>query len=387
MSLLQLWKTNGVDFQDKKVQQLTAIAGDGTLKDGNKTSLELRELFSAIPTEQLGIYLRECLEKSFLNSGLVLQDIVNELGQRLDCDVKYGLYQGKVNAIGFDGIWTFPNGYSIVVEVKTTDAYTINLDKIADYRKALIAVGEITENSSILIVVGRKDTNSLEAQVRGSRHAWDMRLISAEALIKLVDIKEAADDQATITKIRSVLTPLELTKLDFVVDLLATTAEDLHDVEVSNGEEETTSTKEKKFVPVGFNKEVAEHVAEYMQKDLKRTTRTLYATVDKSISVRCLVSKSHITGDKTYYWYAYHPHFNEVLEKYKESYLAFGCGSPEKVLLLKMDKFVELLPKLNVTNKEDRMYWHVHFFDSPDGKMCLHFKGGETALDVTEFLV
>lgn len=191
MSLLQLWKTGGEDFKQKQIQQLTAVAGDGHLKDASQTSLELRELLSAVPTEQLGIYLNECLEKSFVDSGLVLQDIVNELGQRLDCEVVPGLYRGKSNAIGFDGIWRFPNEYNIVVEVKTTDAYAIDLDKIANYRRALIQDGKVLENSSILIVVGRKDTNSLEAQVRGSRHAWDIRLISAEALFKLVTIKDS----------------------------------------------------------------------------------------------------------------------------------------------------------------------------------------------------
>jgi len=42
MSLLQLWKAGGEDFQAKQIQQLTAIAGDGTLNDGNATSIELR---------------------------------------------------------------------------------------------------------------------------------------------------------------------------------------------------------------------------------------------------------------------------------------------------------------------------------------------------------
>ena len=387
MSLLQLWKAGGEDFQAKQIQQLTAIAGDGTLNDGNATSIELRELFSAVPTEQLGVYLRNCLEKSFSDSGLVLQDIVNELGQRLDCDVEHGLYQGKVNSIGFDGIWKFPNGYSIVVEVKTTDAYAISLDKIAGYRKSLIANGTISENSSILIVVGRKDTGSLEAQVRGSKYAWDIRIISADALVKLVDIKEAADDQATINKIRSILTPIELTKLDFVVDLLATTAEDLQEVD-SSEEEETGSPEpsEKKFVPVGFNKEVAETVANYWQKDLKKATRTLYA-FDKKDSVRCLVSKTHESGDRKGYWYAYHPHFNDVLEKYENSYIAFGCGSPEKVLLFEINEFTAFLPKFNKTEKDGKAYWHVHLAETPDGKMLLHMKGGEAAVDVTKNLI
>ena len=51
----------------------------------------------------------------------------------------------------------------------------------------------ISTPSSILIVVGRDDTGELEAQVRGSRHAWDIRLISADALVKLVNLKETVE--------------------------------------------------------------------------------------------------------------------------------------------------------------------------------------------------
>jgi hypothetical protein len=76
------------------------------------------------------------------------------------------------------------------VEVKTTDVYRIELAKLDDYRKELIAAGRIAEHaSSILIVVGRANTGDLEAQVRGSRFAWDVRLISVRDLLKLVGIK------------------------------------------------------------------------------------------------------------------------------------------------------------------------------------------------------
>jgi hypothetical protein len=96
---------------------------------------------------------------------MVLQDLVNELGRRLDYTVTNGRYQGTQNAIGFDGLWRSPEGHTIVVEVKTSDAYRISLDTLSGYRQRLISNGEITDESSILIVVGRQDTGELEAQV------------------------------------------------------------------------------------------------------------------------------------------------------------------------------------------------------------------------------
>lgn len=360
------------------------------MKDGAQASAELREFLARVPTEILGRYLSQCLDSSFDDSGLVLQDIVNELGERLGCEIERGLYRGKQSAVGFDGIWKFPGGYGVVVEVKTTDAYNISLGKIAGYRSALIKDGKISEDSSALVVVGRKDTDSLEAQIRGSRYGWDTRLISADKLLKLVEIKEAADNKETIRKIRTVLTPLELTRVDFIVDLLATTTEDIKEVVSTEEDRETlkaTDKKEKKFTPVAFHGEVVARLQKSLKVKLKKETRALYVSPDNGVSARTVVSKAHVSGSSTYYWFAFHPYYRDELEEYKQSFIAFGCGGPETILLFDLAKFVELLPKLNTTDLDDRMYWHVHFVKDEMGKIELKFKGGQPPLDVSSNLL
>jgi hypothetical protein len=67
---------------------------------------------------------------------------------------------------------------AMAAEVKTSDTYRISLDAISDYRQKLLSAGLVV-GEPFLIVVGRQDTGELEAQMRGSRHAWDIRLISA----------------------------------------------------------------------------------------------------------------------------------------------------------------------------------------------------------------
>jgi hypothetical protein len=58
------------------------------------------------------------------------------------------------------------------------------LEKIASYRQRLIEQNKVDKSkSSILIIVGRDDTGELEAQIRGSKYAWDIRIISTDALI------------------------------------------------------------------------------------------------------------------------------------------------------------------------------------------------------------
>ena len=125
-SLIDLWLTKQDFFTGKAVHQIIPICGDGRLKDGNKTSAEFRDFLCNIPSPLLSQYATECLEASFDDSGMVLQDLVNEIGSRTGFVVKHGLYTGRKNKIGFDGIWSASDGHAIMIEVKTTDASQVS---------------------------------------------------------------------------------------------------------------------------------------------------------------------------------------------------------------------------------------------------------------------
>lgn len=139
----------------------------------------------------------------------------------MGAEIEHGRYRGTSNHVGFDGLWKFPNSHSIIVEVKTTDAYRIDLNIIASYRKKLIQSNKMMESdSSMLLIVGRQDTGDLEAQIRGSRHAWDVRIISVDALLRLMSIKEEVEDPQIVQRIHSILIPREFTRLDEIADIL-----------------------------------------------------------------------------------------------------------------------------------------------------------------------
>ncbi|CAJ54066.1 hypothetical protein K9U34_06195 [Lawsonia intracellularis] len=95
MALLNLYEGNSSNVLSMSIKQIVTMAGDGNLKDNNTTSLELRQFLSKIQTKYFSLYIKDCLESSFDNSGFVLQDITNELGRRLGYNVKNGLYRGK----------------------------------------------------------------------------------------------------------------------------------------------------------------------------------------------------------------------------------------------------------------------------------------------------
>jgi hypothetical protein len=83
------------------------------------------------------------LESSFNKSGFVLQDIVNELGRRLEFDVESGPYQGTRRTIGFDGIWRSAGEPDLFIEVKTTDSYRISLNRLAEYKEKLVSENRV----------------------------------------------------------------------------------------------------------------------------------------------------------------------------------------------------------------------------------------------------
>ena len=257
MALADLWLHSQPQLAGKHIQQIIAFAGDGKLRDGSTASNELRQFLAVVPSSALRQFASECLETSFADSGLALQEIVNQIGHRLGFTVEHGRYRGTQGAIGVDGIWILSDERSIIVEVKTTDAYRIDFDTIAGYRGALKTAGKVKEElSSILIIVGRQDTGDLEAQIRGSRHAWDIRLISVDGLLRLMTLKEEVEDPRTLQKIHNILFPMEFTKLDEIVNLVFSTAEDLkqedEQMTAEGDESECESDVEKKSVPVHF---------------------------------------------------------------------------------------------------------------------------------------
>jgi hypothetical protein len=201
-TLIEIWRDQPAFLEAKSFRQIIQLAGDGRLRDGNAASHEIRDWLAAIPLERLRACVEECLAQPFEDGPLALQDAANEIGVRLGFEVSRGRYRGVRGEVGNDGLWRAGDGFSLLVEVKTTDAYRINLDTVAAYKDDLLRNGNIdSHRCSILIAVGRQDTGDLEAQIRGSQHAWDIRLISLEALLRLAEVKEELNDWETSNKI------------------------------------------------------------------------------------------------------------------------------------------------------------------------------------------
>ena len=389
MALIDIWRNSPEQIRDKQINQLIAFAGEGILKDGKSASLEFRSFLASVSSAHLARYAKECLELKFDGSGLALQDVINQVGSRLGFKVKDGLYRGRVDAVGYDGLWRSPEGQSLIVEVKTTDTYRVALNTIAGYQKQLASVEEINlETSSILLVVGRQDTGDLEAQIRGSRYAWDIRLISVEYLLKLLGIKEGVEDPETAVRIRAILNPQEFTRVDGIVDLLFSAKEDIQEeVQPEDADDDKSARTEKAFTPVSFHDACIQRISEKLEHTLVRQSRATFTTSDEEVVFVCAVSKEYEMPTGKNYWFAFHSHQREMLLNAKMGYVAFGCGSASKLVLIPYKDFDPWVSEMYQTRRDDgKMYWHVHIHDE-GGKLFLHRrKKGASRVELNTYL-
>ncbi len=395
MTILKIWKTSPLLLAEKSVKQIVAIAGAGKLLDDSEASHEFRALLAELPSSLLIRYADECLREGFTDSGMALPDLINEGGRRLGFEVSNGRYRGKQGSIGNDGLWTLPNGHRLIVEVKTTDAFRIDLNIISEYRRQLIRDGHASEDgSSALIVVGRTDTGDLEAQIRGSRSAWDMRLISIDALMRLMALKESVEDPDALRRIYEILVPREFTKLDAIVDLVFSTAEDAKEVDElplqdkildpsASGEGLTGP----KFTPVAFNDLIAVQVSDRLTVPLLKRTRATFSSPDDGTRVVCMASREYKQTDAKNYWFAFHPHQKTLLEQAHAGYAAFGCGSANQIILIPIAQLATWLDGLNQTVKVDSMYWHIQIYESDGGRFVLARKKGLSRIDLSPYLI
>ncbi len=367
--ILDSWVNSKKEMNQKTIHQLLNMCGDGKLKDGNLTSAEYREFLSTVPNENITRYTGECIssDSDKSNRGLVLQDLINEIGDRLGFNVTHGRYRGTSNTdtIGFDGLWKTPSDDSIVIEIKTSSTYNIDLSVVGTYKRQLIENGKCPEEkTSILLVVGGFDTDGWESQIRGSKRLWDTRIISVDGLLRLLNIKGDIDEPEVFSKISNILIPKEYTKVDGIIDIVFSTTEDLKSDFQGVGDDGDQKGKGKKkapqFTPVSFHEECIEKVQSHLNTGLIKNTRTTYINSKKEIIVMCLVSKEYADSKNTTgYWFAFHPHQKEILLSFPEGYLGLGCGSSELMILFPVHSFIPHLDKMNTTVKNDRYYHHI----------------------------
>ena len=366
MSLIDLAETEGEAFSAYTVDQIVAICGDGKLKDNSDCSSQFRQFISLQSSDKLAEYAKYCLATSFDKSGFVLQDIINEIGRRLKYEVKDGRYSGTRSHIGFDGLWFDGDSY-IIVEVKTTDAYRINLDNIVSYgEKSAEQLGAEESKISALIVVGRQDTGDLEAQVRGSKHAWSVRLISIDALIKMLFVSEQLEGDELNKQIKKVILPFEYTKVDEIVDLVFETQQETdfktQVVDDLSDDADGTATRVLELTSKALLESKRKEIVGvfFKSRGLKvvKRSKTNFADPTDALHVTCALSKRY-KRDYQPYWYALHQPWIDFMGGGEQGYFILGCMDLDEAYAIPLELINEYRDCLNATDRDGKIYWHI----------------------------
>jgi hypothetical protein len=313
---------------------------------------------------------------------------VNEIGRRLDFEIKHGVYRGHTNE-GFDGLWRTPNGRAILVESKSSTGFSIDLTRIAAYRKQVAPeLGIAPDDISVLIVVGEEETGELEAQVRGSRFAWDIRILGANSLFRLLRLKEKLDDPGVSRQIQEILIPQEFTRLDGIIDLVFATAEDAQADAESDAEEEIQDDYAVPAQPrASFHAEILPRLEKKFKTPLVKRSRVIWATPDNGMLVSCQVSKEFQKGP-AHYWFGLKRTTMQSLEAHPNSYCAFGLGTAQRVVVLPFSLLAPHLDGCWTSPEPDGQvrHWHLRF-EKTNGKISLCTNRDQDRLDLTKYLL
>ncbi|HXA15466.1 MAG TPA: hypothetical protein VN380_00620 [Thermoanaerobaculia bacterium] len=396
MRLLDLWQSDP-SIENKRLEQIIAFAGEGRFAENNDTSREFRQYLSRVGPERLKSYCAECLSgDKFAAAAFALQDVINEIGRRLGFSVQPGRYRGVTGEIGYDGLWTLQRGHVLVVEVKTSDAYRVSLNTVAGYRKRLIENESIPrDDSSCLIIVGRQDTGGLEAEVRGSRHAWEMRLLSIDALLKLLDLRQRLEDPGVVRRVGEILVPHEFTRVDDIVDIVFETAEDTlveqptnasAAAEILDVEEEDDESPGPRMDIMAVGRDSAARVAKKVNAPLIQRSRGTFSSADESLRVVCAYSRTYGAAPEGGFWFAFHPYQKDYLDKAKQGFVALTCGDAATILLIPILDFSDWLTGMHETISPDRRYWHVRI-RRVSGRFTMYRRKGQERIELTKYLV
>jgi hypothetical protein len=221
--------------------------------------------------------------------------------------------------------------------------------------------------------------------VRGSKHAWTTRIISADALAKLVALKENAELDA-VGKIHELLIPFEYTRLDKIIEIAFTVAEE---ATIALQEERDADLERLSEDPQGVASPKQQRTSQEVISELRtniitalaakyeslvKKSRALYWSTDKSVRAAVTISKRY--GDSGY-WFAYHSNWDKFLVEAKQGFFVLGCLGRSETFALPFEWIHSRRENLNLTERQGESHWHILLYPTDDGQLVLRLKNGQ----------
>lgn len=83
----------------------------------------------------------------------------------------------------------------------------------------------------------------------------------------------------------------------------------------------------------------------------------------KDIRACCTISKRYERGKEVIFWYAFHPRWHEFLKEAEKAYYILGCVGNSSGYAIPLNLLEAHLDDLYITEREDRMYWHIELVE------------------------
>jgi hypothetical protein len=221
-----------------------------------------------------------------------------------------------------------------------------------------------------------------------------------DALLKLVQLKENSESPETGRQIRSLLTPMEYTRLDNMIDVMFATATDVEAViaeanaDADRAEESATKIETK--VKSGWEftdfavldskrSEIIDAVSKNIGTKLIKKSRALFWDAAHEKRVACSISKRYTRAYP--YWYAFHPEWNEFLQGGTDSYFVLGCMDLDVAFAIPLKTIAANLDALNTTTTSKKTYWHIHLAETDAGGYAILLPHYGKQLPLDEFQI
>jgi hypothetical protein len=222
-------------------------------------------------------------------------------------------------------------------------------------------------------VLGRDDNDSrpLEAQVRGSKHAWTTRIVGVEALVKLMEINLSTQSEEVLEKIHTILQPFDYTRIDKIVDVVFTTAEDIErdrEEPVASTPEEIVSPKDARTLDKTPQGEIEEKKRRLVDRLATKTTvllqkkrHSMYADKDNKVHAVIAISKRY-EDSEIRYWYAYHAEpQRKFLSEGKDGYMVFGMADADDAFAIPFNLLEKHWSEFSATTRKNgKEYKHIY---------------------------
>lgn len=117
---------------------------------------------------------------------------------------------------------------------------------------------------------------------------------------------------------------------------------------------------------------------------LERRGYSAFESAAGDIGLVCIISKEY-KYRLDQYWFSFHPYQKKLLDGYESGFVALGCGSPKKTILIPMADLFESLAKVRKRESGEMEYWFLQIANNA-GKYLLQTKSGFEPINMTKYL-